>query len=197
MNADAHVLTRILDASGEALQLRLMTAADRDAVLAFARALPEHDLLFLRRDITQPKVVDAWIRELDSGAGFVSVLACRGETVVGCSSLVRDPLSWSAHLGEIRLVIAESVRGKGVGVALAQEAFVLGLRAGCESLFAQMTVDQTGAIAIFEGLGFTPEAMLRDHVKDRAGQTFDVVVLSHHVARQQAKLAAYGLTEAH
>jgi len=59
-----------------------------------------------------------------------------------------------------------------------------------------MTVDQTGGIAIFEGLGFRAEALLRDHVKDLSGKTHDIVVLGHNVAQVRAQLEAYGLPEA-
>jgi hypothetical protein len=48
---------------------------------------------------------------------------------------------------------------------------------------ARMTLDQRGAIAVFEGIGFRPEALMRDHVKDREGNTHDLLVLSHEVAR--------------
>jgi RimJ/RimL family protein N-acetyltransferase len=191
----AHALPRDVDCAGERVALRLMTAEDGPAVLAFARALPEHDLLFLRRDITHPKVVEAWVRELQGGA-MVSILAWRDGQVAGCATVVRDPLSWSPHVAELRIVLLEEMRGRGLGALLTQEAFARALADGCEKLFAQMTVDQKGAIAVFEGLGFSPEAMLRDHVRDRSGRTYDLVVLSHDVARVGARHAAYGLDEA-
>ncbi len=65
--------------------------------------------------------------------------------------------------------------------------------AGLEKLVVQMTVDQSGAIAIFEGLGFKAEALLRDHVKDKDGRNHDIVVLGHNVAQVRAQLEAYGL----
>ncbi|HEY8572905.1 GNAT family protein [Phenylobacterium sp.] len=191
----AHVLPRDVECGGERLAFRLMQAADVDAVLGFARALPEHDLLFLRRDITHPKVVEAWARELEGGS-LTSILAVAGDRVVGCATVVRDPLSWSPHVAELRIVLGEEMRGRGLGALLTQEAFALALAAGSEKIFAQMTVDQKGAIAIFEGLGFSPEAMLRDHVRDRSGRSYDLVVLSHDVARVNARHAAYGLDEA-
>ena len=85
------------------------------------------------------------------------------------------------------------VRGQGVGRALSQETFALALSMGLEKLLVQMTVDQTGAIAIFEGLGFKAEALLRDHVKDKAGKKHDIVVLGHNVAQVRAQMEAYGL----
>ena len=53
-----------------------------------------------------------------------------------------------------------------------------------------------GALAMFSGLGFRPEALLRDHVKDRDGATRDIVILSHDVARVSAQHDAMGLSEA-
>jgi hypothetical protein len=45
---------------GKMVHLRLMTAADKDAILRFASKLSEDDLLFLRTDITDPAIVDGW-----------------------------------------------------------------------------------------------------------------------------------------
>jgi len=169
-----------------------MSQGDEAAVLAFAQELPAHDLLFLPRDISEPKVLAAWIKEIERGA-ITSLLAVKAGRVVGCGTLVRDPLSWSPHVGEIRNVVSSDVRGLGVGRVLSQETFALALGAGLEKVMVQMTVDQTGAIAIFESLGFKAEALLRDQVKDKAGKKHDIVVLGHNPAQVQAQLEAYGL----
>jgi RimJ/RimL family protein N-acetyltransferase len=165
---------------------------DEAAVLEFARKLPIHDMLFLPRNISEPKVLSAWIKEIERGS-LVSVLAVKDAAVIGCGTIARDPLSWSAHVGEIRMVISTDVRGIGVGRALSHETFALALSSGLERLIVQMTVDQSGAIAIFEGLGFRAEALLRDHVRDFAGKTHDIVVLGHNVAQVRDQLEAYGL----
>ena len=49
------------------IEFRLMSRADEAAVLAFAQKLPTHDLLFLPRNISQPKVLSAWINEIERG----------------------------------------------------------------------------------------------------------------------------------
>jgi GNAT superfamily N-acetyltransferase len=164
---------RIIRYEGGTAEIRLMTPEDGPAVLAFARGLPAHDLLFLPRDISQEKVLNAWLSEI-----------------------VRDPLSWARHVGELRVVTSSAVRGKGVGRALIEESFAIALSLGLEKLCAHMTVDQRGAIEIFEGLGFRGEALLRDQVKDPDGTKHDIVILSHDVARVQAQMEAYGVTSA-
>jgi RimJ/RimL family protein N-acetyltransferase len=187
-------LPRPLDLDGEAIELRSMTGADEAAVLAFAKTAPAHDLLFLARDITHPKVVKAWVRDIEAGS-ISTVLAWRGDTIVGCAAIIRDPLSWSGHVAEIRVVLLDSMRGKGLGRLLTEEAFATALAQGAEKITARMTLDQKGAIAVFEGLGFTLEAMLRDQVKGRDGRKHDVLILSHDVARMSAQHEAYGLGE--
>lgn len=182
---------RINSDAGE-IEFRLMGRADEAAVLSFAQALPTHDLLFLPRNISQPKVLSAWIKEIERG-DIVSLLAVKDGRVVGCGTLVRDPYSWSPHVGEIRMVVSQEVRGQGVGRALSQETFALALCAGLEKLSVQMTVDQQAAITLFESLGFKAEALLRDHVRDISGKKHDIVVLGHNVAQVQAQLEAYGL----
>jgi RimJ/RimL family protein N-acetyltransferase len=177
------------------IEFRPMSRADEGAVLAFAQKLPTHDLLFLPRNISEPKVLSAWIHEIERG-DIVSLLAIKGGTVVGCGALVRDRHSWSQHVGEIRMVVSQEVRGQGVGRALSQETFALALGAGLEKLSVQMTVDQRGAITLFESLGFKAEALLRDHVRDVDGKTHDIVVLGHNVAQVRAQMEAYGLSGA-
>ena len=174
------------------IEFRLMSRADEGAVLAFAQKLPTHDLLFLPRNISQAKVLSAWLNEIERG-DITSILAVKAGTVVGCGTLVRDPHSWSPHVGEIRMVVSLDVRGKGVGRTLSQEIFALALSAGLEKLSVQMTVDQQAAIALFESLGFKAEALLRDHVRDVEGKKHDIVVLGHNVAQVRAQMEAYGL----
>jgi RimJ/RimL family protein N-acetyltransferase len=177
------------------IEIRMMAPADEALVLDFAQKLPVHDLLFLPRNISEPKVLSAWINEIERG-DITSLLAVKDGKVVGCGTLVRDPHSWSPHVGEIRMVVSSDVRGQGVGRALSQETFALALGGGLQKLSVQMTVDQRAAIALFESLGFKAEALLRDHVRDVGGKKHDIVVLGHNIAQFQAQLEAFGLPEA-
>jgi RimJ/RimL family protein N-acetyltransferase len=157
---------RVLELAGGDVELRMMTPADEAAVMTFARELPAHDLLFLRRDITQPKVLSAWTKELEAGT-ITSLVAMRDGRVLGCSAVVRDEHSWSPHVGELRVLLSPELREKGLGRTLIQESFIVALAQNLEKLTAQMTADQQAAIAVFEGIGFRAEALLRDHVRDR------------------------------
>jgi L-amino acid N-acyltransferase YncA len=180
---------------GGVITLRYMTTADREAALAFARALPAHDILFLRRDITQPEAIDLWLNGIERKR-ITSVLAERDGTVLGYAIVDRGELSWSPHVAELRVMVSNGMRGKGLGRVLTQEAFAIALGLGIEKIIAQMTVDQKGAISVFQSMGFRPEALLRDHVKDRDGHKYDLLILAHEVAKFQSQMDAYGITKA-
>ena len=185
---------RTLNCGGTEIKLALMTPQDDAKVIAFANTLPEDDLLFMRRDIRQPKVVAAWTDLIAQGR-LASLLAWSVGEVVGCAALVIDPLSWSPHVGELRVVVSRKVRGIGLGRVLIQEAFLIALSKGLEKLVAQMTVDQQGAIAVFESIGFRGEALMRNHVKGADGRKHDIVLLSHDVVLSQAQMEMYGVAD--
>ena len=191
----SRIYPRQVRLDGGVVTLRYMTTADRKAALAFARALPAHDILFLRRDITQPEAIDLWLSGIERNR-ITSILAERDGTVLGYAIVDRGELSWSPHVAELRVMVSNGMRGKGLGRVLTQEAFAIALGLGIEKIIAQMTVDQKGAISVFQSMGFRPEALLRDHVKDRDGHKYDLLILAHEVAKFQSQMDAYGITKA-
>ena len=165
---------------GSSAQIRLMTPADRDAVLAFANNLPQEDLLFLRRDITDAAVVDDWMASLATESTY-SLVAYDGETLAGYASVNRNTAPWTRRVGEIRVNVGPDYRGKGLGRNLTSEIFDLARSLGLKKVMAHMTTDQAGAQAAFRRLGFVPEALLADYVEDRNGMSRDLVIMSYDV----------------
>ena len=98
MSIDTTRYPRTVHCNGTDVQLRLMTPEDQELVAVFGAALPRHDLLFLRRDITQPKVLSAWASQLEAGE-ITSLVALTNGSVVGCTAVVRDDHSWSPPCG--------------------------------------------------------------------------------------------------
>jgi RimJ/RimL family protein N-acetyltransferase len=165
---------------GTEVHLRLMIPADATRLVAFARSLPQEDLLFLRMDITKLNVVAAWGRNIKEGR-TITVLSEVGGKVVGYGSLHFNEVMWQRHLGEIRMQVAPRFRSQGLGRVVGGAIFEIAQGQGLHKLIAQMTIDQKGAIATVERMGFRQEAILHEFVVDREGTMRDLLVMSFEV----------------
>lgn len=174
-------------------RIRPMTAADGPVLMAFARELPAHDTLYMRRDITRQSGIDRWLKDVEEGVIY-SLLAEDDRGVAGYSTVNLTDLEWTSHVADLRVATASRARGKGLGRLLAREAFNIALALDVEKLFARMTPDQEGARVLFQELGFQPEALLKDHIKDRDGNYHDLLLKACNVKTFLAQRAAYGRT---
>ncbi len=182
---------KTLNIDDKSIEIRALARGDMVAVGAFAAALPVHDLLFLSRDIQHARVIEAWQQAIADGE-IDSLVALDGDIVVATSAIVRDPLSWSPHVAEIRLLVAPAMRGHGLGRLLLGESIRIAGERDAIKLIARMTPDQRGSITLFEETGFRGEAMLRDHVRDRDGNVFDLAILSLDLRRADGARASWG-----
>lgn len=183
-------MTTTIDCGGIWVSIRPFARADATGVAEFAQGLPEHDLLFLSRDIKHARVIEAWV-DAQAAGEIESLVATANDRIVATTAIVRDPLGWSPHVAELRMLVSPIMRGKGLGRALLDASIALAREAGATKLTARMTPDQLGAITLFEEAGFRGEAMLRDHVRDRDGALHDLVILSLGVARAEAQRDAF------
>ncbi|MGY1653065.1 N-acetyltransferase family protein [Geodermatophilus sp. SYSU D01119] len=168
-----------------------------DALLRFFRSLPEEDLTFIEEEVTDPDVVRSWASGGGTARRFVALDGGgEGDGGVAGYVAVRRLPGWSSHVGEVRLVVSPARRGAGLGRTLARHALVTAVGDGLSKLVVEVVAEQGSALALFTGLGFTGEALLRDHVRDREGQLRDLMVLAHHVDETWSGMATVGLDEA-
>ncbi|HXV94702.1 MAG TPA: GNAT family N-acetyltransferase [Pseudonocardia sp.] len=163
----------------------------RDALVRFFTELPEGDLTFIEEDVTDPAAVRSWTEPGGHTSRWVAV-DTRDGAVAGFVA-VRPLPGWSDHVGEIRLVVHPARRGGGLGRELARHALVRAVEAGRSKLVVEVVADQQPALALFTALGFTGEALLRDHVRDRDGKLRDLLVLAHYVDDSWSGMTTLGL----
>jgi L-amino acid N-acyltransferase YncA len=162
-----------------------------DALLQFFAGLPEGDLTFIEEEVTDPDTVRSWAAGPAAGGRWVAV---DGDEVTGYVA-VRPLPGWSDHVGEVRLVVAPSRRGSGLGRELARRALVEAVGSGLTKLVVEVVAEQGAALALFTELGFTGEALLTDHIRDRNGQLRDLMVLAHHVQGTWAGMDTVGVAD--
>jgi ribosomal protein S18 acetylase RimI-like enzyme len=167
-----------------------LAEANVDQVVAFFGRIPDGDLTFFKEPVAGERTVRAWLAD-DRGT---RLLAFDGDDVVGYAAVI-EGVGWSSHVGELRLVIDPSRRRQGLGHQLAATALVVALEAGLSKVVVEAIATQDATIALFTKLGFVPEALLEDHVRDATGELNDLIVLAHHAADTWATLATVGLDE--
>jgi ribosomal protein S18 acetylase RimI-like enzyme len=171
------------------MEIRRLESDDREILARFLERVPEGDRTFFKEDVGDRDVVEAWLRP-----GPARAIAVDDGQVVGSLAVV--PLhGWSSHVGEVRLIVDPARRGRGIGRTLARRAVVEALELGLEKMVVEVIAGQEPTIAMFRSLGFEPEALLTDHVRDRAGNLQDLLLLSHSVQEQWSSMIRAGIAD--
>jgi ribosomal protein S18 acetylase RimI-like enzyme len=166
-----------------------------NALLRFFAGLPEGDLTFIKEDVTDPDTVRSWTTGEAAGGRWVAVDGDDESGEVTGYVAVRPLPGWSDHVGEVRLVVSPARRGSGLGRELARRALVGAVGSGLTKLVVEVVAEQGAALALFTELGFTGEALLVDHIRDRNGQLRDLMVLAHHVQKTWEEMDTVGIAD--
>lgn len=171
-----------LNLDGAKFTLRLMTPDDRNRVLGMAQSLTDQDMQFMRRDISQPGVVDEWVMDLKSDRTITILAEDESKTIAGYGSLHYNQIFWNRHMGEIRTNVRTTYRNKGLGRRIVAELFLLAKERDLEKVYVYVPADHRPVLMMVERLGFKAEALLSDWVKTRDDRTHDLVIMSTSLA---------------
>ncbi len=173
-------------------QLRELSPDDVGALRDFFAAVPAEDHTFFKEDVDDPAVAERWVDDTRS----IRCLAVNEDgQLVGWAALIPG-VGRTGHVVEMLLVIAGANRRQGLGRMLARRMLVEALEHGYRKVSVHLAADNPGPIAMFRGLGFEPEALLRDQLCDPSGQLHDVMVLSHAVDEAWSTMLTGGLDTA-
>jgi ribosomal protein S18 acetylase RimI-like enzyme len=169
--------------------IRQLGPDDVALVSRFIAELPEGDLTFFK-EVVDEAVIARWCTTDERELRWLVV----GEDGEPQAMLGIFPGAlWSSHVGELRLVVGRDYRRLGLGRRLARYGLAEGVRLGMSKIVVEVVADKEGDINMFTSIGFDPEALLRDHIRDRDGNLRDLVLLSHEVGDRSAALDVIGL----
>jgi ribosomal protein S18 acetylase RimI-like enzyme len=169
-------------------EVRQLSERDEAALATFLAALPPGDRTFIKEDVANRGIPRAWIADRSA----FRAVALEGDGIVGLVA-VSPGVGWSSHVGDLRLVVHPAYRRRGIGTALARRAVLEALRTGLKKLVVEVVAEQQAAAAMFLGLGFEPEALLRDHIRDREGNLRDLLLLAHRADANWSGLVTLGM----
>jgi GNAT superfamily N-acetyltransferase len=155
----------------------------------FVAEIPEGERRFLKEPVEDPVVTFARWRA-DGHARYL--VAARGGHIAGIAASIPGT-GWSSHVAEVRLIVSPGHRREGVGRQLAGSALAEAIRLGCTHVYVEVVAEQEALVAMFNDLGFEPEALVRDFVRDGAGEHHDLMLLTHRVEDHLAEMNSLGL----
>ena len=117
------------------------------------------------------------LRRYPHAAVYVAEAA---EGVVGRLSVSRDPHPASYHVADLGLMVAQSHRRLGVGLALLQAAVVWARSRGVTKLELHVFPHNEGAIALYDRFGFEREGYRRRHYRRPDGYV-DAILMAYEV----------------
>jgi len=162
---------------GTQITLRPLMKDDEQALVDYFQILPPEDRLCLKEDVTDPKVIQAWIMDLDYDNIFPLVATDNGR-IIGDATLHFSPIGWNRHEGEIRLTTDPHYRVKGLGTYMIEELIDIARELGLEQLSAEIPPMLDKAFYLFEKMGFKEVAVLQGFVRDMEGTESDLVLMT-------------------
>lgn len=161
---------------GIAIEIRPLQVSDEKALLGFFKNLPQPEVMFFKRRVTDPDVIKSWCEniELDSR---LPLLALHEGKIIAVASLLQNKGGWKRHIGRISQSILPKYRQKGIAGKLVQELVDVARMAGLQKVEAEFIDKQEGGQKLFALLGFTHLLKLEDYVQDMQAINHDYVLM--------------------
>lgn len=148
-------LAAAFDAGGEVLQVRPIRPEDAEAHVALFRQLSPEDIRYrffnMLRQLPAEQVARMTQVDYDREMAFVAVREGTGETV-GVARLVREP---GTEGGEFAVVVAPSMKGRGLARHLMARLAAWGRSKGMVDMTGQILADNAPMLAFMRRLGAT------------------------------------------
>jgi len=168
--------------------LRPLLKNDEGDLYAYFSKLPMKDRACLRDDVTDPRVIERWVNDLDYDEVLPLVARDNGK-IIGSGTLHFNKIGWSRHQAEVRLTTDVNYRERGLGTHIAQNLIDIATELGLEQLSIEMSPDLQEAFFLFEKLGFKEAAVLKGFVRDLEGNEANLVLMIRFLNEPDAQFA--------
>ena len=162
---------------GTKVEIRNLTIDDLDKLMEFYRSFSELDRKYLRVDVTDRHVVEQRIKLIKTG-NLTRIIALKDNKIIGDGALELSQEEWRKHQGELRVIVSREYRRKGLGMIIMRELYFIAAGKNVKKIVAKFMRPQAAARKILRTLDFHEEILIPDYVRDRAGKTQDMVIMT-------------------
>lgn len=168
---------------GTGVTLRPLRDGDEDLLFQMFSRLSEDDKWFLDHNVADFGLIKNWVRNMDPDRAH-SIVAVLGGRIIAHATLLRKYYGAKSHMGNIRISVDPSFRGKHLATWMLLDLVNLSMAMGLETLVMQLVEDRDASlIRSVKKLDFTQKAILKDYVKDREGNPHNLVIMVKRLHR--------------
>ena len=161
---------------GTCLTIRPLRKEDENGLLEYFLKLPEKEVARLKDDITDPRVVERMIYDLDYDVAF-PLIALDGDRIVASATIKFNAVGWRRHQAEIRGTVDPDYREKGLSTCVINMIIEISKSMGIDQLTAEVSPALDEAYFLCEKVGFKEAAVLKNFIKDQKGTYEDLVIM--------------------
>jgi L-amino acid N-acyltransferase YncA len=161
---------------GTEVTIRSALENDVDKSFAFFQSLSSEEKAYLRVDVSDQKIVTQRLQNqgLRKARRLVALI---DDQIVADGAIELKSAGWEAHIAELRLLVSDAAKRKGLGMAMAEELYLLAAKEKVEEIIVKLMAPQVEARKIFLRLGFHDEVVLKNYVKDVRGMKQDLLIM--------------------
>ncbi len=168
---------------GTGVTLKPLRDGDEDLLFQMFSRLSEDDKWFLDHNVADFGLIKNWVRNMDPDRAH-SIVAVLGGRIIAHATLLRKYYGAKSHMGNIRISVDPSFRGKHLATWMLLDLVNLSMAMGLETLVMQLVEDRDASlIRSVKKLDFTQKAILKDYVKDREGNPHNLVIMVKRLHR--------------
>ena len=168
---------------GTGVTLRPLREGDEDLLFRMFSRLSEDDKWFLDHNVADFGLIENWVKNMDPDRAH-SILAVLGGQIIAHATLLRKYYGAKSHIGNIRISVDPSFRGKHLATWMLLDLINLAMAMGLETLIMQLVEDRDAAlIRSVKKLEFFEKAVLKDYAKDREGNPHNLVIMVKRLRR--------------
>lgn len=168
---------------GSGVTLRPLRESDQDLVTAMLERFPDDDTWFLGEVQVALGSIDTLVRQMKTGRA-ISIAAILEERIIAVATLVARQGGAKGHIGDVSISVDPDFREKHLATWMLLELTNGALSMGLEILIMRLIEDRDASvIRSVRKLEFLKEAVLRNYVKDMAGNFCDQVIMVKRLHR--------------
>ena len=160
---------------GVRVLLRPLVREDKQHLIEFYSAVSDDDMRYMRHNVKNPAIVEAWCDELDYNK-VLPLLGFVKDRIVGSASIhfFDGP---KRHIAEYRMFLAKDFRQRGLGMKMTRAILDLARKQDVRIVTAEVIAEKTKVVRAFEQVGFSSRCILEDYFMFPDGDTADVVFM--------------------